>query len=97
MHVSLLGRHIVYLNTYEVAMDLLESRSAIYSDRVVTEMLKLSVNLPFFPARMPSRNFGVPAKTDAVCEWNGDGEQEEGTTEEKAGCDFFVVIEDKVL
>lgn len=41
VHASVAGQHLIYLNTYEVAFDLLERRSSKYSDRVVTEMLKL--------------------------------------------------------
>lgn len=33
VHLSVLDRHIVVLNTYRAASDLLERRSAIYSDR----------------------------------------------------------------
>ena len=43
VHVNAIGQHIIHLNKYEVAFDLLERRSAKYSDRPLTEMIKLSV------------------------------------------------------
>lgn len=34
IHLSALGTHLVILNSHESAIDLLEKRSAVYSDRV---------------------------------------------------------------
>jgi len=42
VHVNAIGQRFIYLNTYEVACDLLELRSAKYSDRVVTAMTKMT-------------------------------------------------------
>lgn len=39
MHLDVMGQHFVILNTEEAAIDLLEKRSAIYSDRQMTPML----------------------------------------------------------
>jgi len=41
VHLNAIGQHMIYLNTYEVAVDLLERRAAKYSDRVLTEMTKM--------------------------------------------------------
>jgi len=41
VHVNAIGQHLVYLNSYEAANDLLELRSANYSDRLVTEMIDM--------------------------------------------------------
>jgi hypothetical protein len=41
IHLDVLGQHIIFLNTYERAIDLLEKRSALYSDRVHTPMTEL--------------------------------------------------------
>jgi len=52
LHVSVFGQSLVYLNNYEVAMELLEGRSSIYSDRRVSEMIKLMKGddiLPLMP------------------------------------------------
>ena len=43
VHVNAMGQHIVYLNTYEAACDLLEKRTSKYSDRPMTEMIKMCV------------------------------------------------------
>jgi len=52
VHVNAVGQHLIYLNTFEVASDLLELRSSKYSDRVVSEMTKLS-GADNFVSRMP--------------------------------------------
>jgi hypothetical protein len=44
VHISLVGQPIIYLNSYEVAIKLLEKRASIYSDRPLTEMAKLFVS-----------------------------------------------------
>lgn len=36
-----MGQRIIYLNTFESAIDLMEKRSAMYSDRPHTSMLEL--------------------------------------------------------
>jgi hypothetical protein len=41
VHVNVAGQPVIYLNTFEAAIDLLDSRSAIYSDRKQMEMWKL--------------------------------------------------------
>jgi len=41
LYVDVAGQNLVYLNTCETAVDLLEKRSALYSDRTQTPMAKL--------------------------------------------------------
>ncbi|KZT32443.1 hypothetical protein SISSUDRAFT_1028479 [Sistotremastrum suecicum HHB10207 ss-3] len=38
VHVSALGRHIIVLNSHEAALDLLDKRSAFYSERPTLTM-----------------------------------------------------------
>jgi len=40
-YVNAVGQHFAYLNTYEAASDLLDLRSSKYSDRLVTEVMKM--------------------------------------------------------
>ncbi|KAJ8520598.1 hypothetical protein ONZ45_g2648 [Pleurotus djamor] len=52
IHLSLMGRSIVVLNSLEAAVDLLEKRGAIYSDRpqmVVYDMMGWNPSLAFMP------------------------------------------------
>ena len=39
--VTVMGQHIIYLNSFEAAGDLLEKRSVLYSDRSQSSMLEL--------------------------------------------------------
>lgn len=41
VHVGAFGQHIVYLNSCETAVDLLEKRPSLYSDRFHSSMLEL--------------------------------------------------------
>ena len=44
VHLEIFGKHMIILNTFEAAQDLMEKRSAIYSDRPRFVMLaELSV------------------------------------------------------
>lgn len=38
VHVSALGRHLIILNSHEAAIELLEKRSSIYSERPILPM-----------------------------------------------------------
>ncbi|KAF4564799.1 hypothetical protein EYR40_010971 [Pleurotus pulmonarius] len=52
IHLSFFGRSVVVLNSLEAAVDLLEKRSAIYSDRpdlVVYDLMGWTPNLAFLP------------------------------------------------
>jgi len=40
------GQDLIYLNTHKAAVELLEKRSALYSDRTQTPMIKLWVVCP---------------------------------------------------
>ena len=39
VHVNVLGQHLIFLNSEKAAIDLLEKRSAIYSDRGTSVMV----------------------------------------------------------
>ena len=41
VHLGIAGNHIIFLNKYEDAINLLEKRSNIYSERPISEMCKL--------------------------------------------------------
>jgi hypothetical protein len=41
--MNIAGMHIIYLNSFEDAVNLLEKRSSIYSDRTETPMQELYV------------------------------------------------------
>ena len=53
MHVHALGQHVVIINSLDVAIDLLDKRSNIYSDRPVMPMVA-SGNL--WDAGIPGRS-----------------------------------------
>lgn len=39
VHLNMMGQHMIFLNSPEAAVDLLEKRSNIYSDRIYLPML----------------------------------------------------------
>jgi hypothetical protein len=41
IHLGALGQHLIFVTSYETAVDLMEKRSALYSDRVHTPMMGL--------------------------------------------------------
>jgi len=41
IYINVAGQHLVYLNSFKAAVDLLEKRSSLYSDRAHTPMLEL--------------------------------------------------------
>jgi hypothetical protein len=41
VHIKVFGQHIVFVNSIDIAEDLFEKRSSIYSDRFEAPMLKL--------------------------------------------------------
>jgi hypothetical protein len=45
-YANVAGQHLVYLNSFDVAVDLLEKRSSLYSDRAHSSMMKLFVYQP---------------------------------------------------
>jgi hypothetical protein len=42
-YVNVAGQDLIYLNSFDVAIDLLEKRSSLYSDRSHSSMMKLFV------------------------------------------------------
>jgi len=52
VHLEMVGQHIIFLNKFEDAINLLEKRSNIYSERPVSEMCKL-INLDRFVVMTP--------------------------------------------
>jgi hypothetical protein len=53
VHVEVFGQHIVVLNTMEIVKDLLDSRSAVYSDREHTTMFMELCVVCFFSLSFP--------------------------------------------
>jgi len=53
VHLKVMGEHLIFLNTEQVAVELLEKRSKIYSDRapftVLNRLLDADYNLGFMP------------------------------------------------
>jgi hypothetical protein len=41
IHLKALGQHIIFISSYETATDLMERRSALYSDRTHSSMMEL--------------------------------------------------------
>jgi hypothetical protein len=84
-HIEVLGQHIIVLNSVKTAMEMLDSKSALYSDRPVLpmagELVGWKDSLPFLPYgdrfRQYRRNFHrVIGSRAAVDVYNEIGEAE---------------------
>ncbi|KAG1874873.1 cytochrome P450 [Suillus subluteus] len=82
-HIEVLGRHIVVLNSVKTVMDMLDSKSTLYSDRPVLpmagELVGWKESLPFLP-------YG-----DCFCRYHRNFHRAIGT---RAAVDVYNVIEE---
>lgn len=57
VHVSMLNRHVIIINSAQMAVDMLDSKGSAYSNRELTPMLKLSGWSDVLPATQPGAFF----------------------------------------